>query len=246
LKRNIIIDCDTGMDDAQALLLALRSPAFNVLGVTCVNGNVTLDKVMINTLKVVEHSGTEVPVYRGAAQALIPEKSQNAPEIHGSDGLGNLDFPAPTSAPADENAIAFTIRTLMAAKEPIDWIMIGPLTNAALAMREEPRILGKIRMLTMMAGAIDFGNTTAAAEFNIFADPEAAKIVFEADVPKTMVPLDPLWHGGQVNISTRSLPARTCPGATWPQKSCAARSIWPPVRAAVTPWVKAQFPLPTC
>jgi len=199
LKRNIIIDCDTGMDDAQALLLALRSPAFNVLGVTCVNGNVTLDKVMINTLKVVEHSGTEVPVYRGAAQALIPEKSQNAPEIHGSDGLGNLDFPAPVTQPADENAIAFTIRTLMAAKEPIDWIMIGPLTNAALAMREEPRILGKIRMLTMMAGAIDFGNTTAAAEFNIFADPEAAKIVFEADVPKTMVPLDPLWHGGQVN-----------------------------------------------
>jgi len=199
LKRNIIIDCDTGMDDAQALLLALRSPAFNVLGVTCVNGNVTLDKVMINTLKVVEHSGTEVPVYRGAAQALIPEKSQNAPEIHGSDGLGNLDFPAPATQPADENAIAFTIRTLMAAKEPIDWIMIGPLTNAALAMREEPRILGKIRMLTMMAGAIDFGNTTAGAEFNIFADPEAAKIVFEADVPKTMVPLDPLWHGGQVN-----------------------------------------------
>jgi len=199
LKRNIIIDCDTGMDDAQALLLALRSPAFNVLGVTCVNGNVTLDKVMINTLKVVEHSGTDVPVYRGAAQALIPEKSQNAPEIHGSDGLGNLDFPAPVTQPADENAIAFTIRTLMAAKEPIDWIMIGPLTNAALAMREEPRILGKIRMLTMMAGAIDFGNTTAAAEFNIFADPEAAKIVFEADVPKTMVPLDPLWHGGQVN-----------------------------------------------
>ena len=199
MKRNIIIDCDTGMDDAQALLLALRSPAFNVLGVTCVNGNVTLDKVMINTLKVVEHSGTDVPVYRGAAQALIPEKSQNAPEIHGSDGLGNLDFPAPVTQPADENAIAFTIRTLMAAKEPIDWIMIGPLTNAALAMREEPRILGKIRMLTMMAGAIDFGNTTAAAEFNIFADPEAAKIVFEADVPKTMVPLDPLWHGGQVN-----------------------------------------------
>lgn len=199
MKRNIIIDCDTGMDDAQALLLALRSPAFNVLGVTCVNGNVTLDKVMINTLKVVEQSGTDVPVYRGAAQALIPEKSQNAPEIHGSDGLGNLDFPAPTSAPADENAIAFTIRTLMAAREPIDWIMIGPLTNAALAMREEPRILDKIRMLTMMAGAIDFGNTTAAAEFNIFADPEAAKIVFEADVPKTMVPLDPLWHGGQVN-----------------------------------------------
>lgn len=199
MTRNVIIDCDTGMDDAQALLLALRSPAFNILGITCVNGNVTLDKVLINTLKVVEHSGKDVPVYRGAAEALIPEKSQNAPEIHGSDGLGNLDFPAPASKPADGNAIAFTIRTLMEAKQPLDWILLGPLTNAALAIREEPRILDKIRMLTMMAGAIDFGNTTAAAEFNVFADPEAAKIVFEADVPKTMVPLDPLWHGGQVN-----------------------------------------------
>jgi len=199
VKRNVIIDCDTGMDDAQALLLALRSPTLNVLGITCVNGNVTLDKVLINTLKVVEHSGKEVPVYRGAAQALMREKSQNAPEIHGSDGLGNLDFPDPRSTINDENAIAFTIRTLMSAQEPIDWITIGPLTNAALAIREEPRILEKIRMLTMMAGSIDFGNTTAAAEFNVFADPEAAKIVFEADVPKTMVPLDPLWHGGQVN-----------------------------------------------
>ena len=199
MSRKVIIDCDTGMDDAQALLLALRSPAFEVLGITCVNGNVTLDKVLINTLKVVEYSGKKVPVYRGAAEALIPEKSQNAPEIHGSDGLGNLDFSPPKSIPADENAIAFTIRNLMDADQPLDWILLGPLTNAALAIREEPRILGKIRMLTMMAGAIDFGNTTAVAEFNIFADPEAAKIVFEADVPKTMVPLDPLWYGGQVN-----------------------------------------------
>ena len=199
MTRNVIIDCDTGMDDAQALLLALRSSALKVLGITCVNGNVTLDKVLVNTLKVVEHSGNKVPVYRGTAQALIPEKSRNAPEIHGSDGLGNLDFPAPTSTPADESAIAFSIRTLMEADQPLDWILLGPLTNAALAIREEPRILDNIRMLTMMAGAIDFGNTTAAAEFNVFADPEAARIVFETDVPKTMVPLDPLWHGGQVN-----------------------------------------------
>jgi inosine-uridine nucleoside N-ribohydrolase len=199
MPRNVIIDCDTGMDDAQALLLALRSPAFNVLGITCVNGNVTLDKVLINTLKVVEHSGKDIPVFRGAADALIPEKSQNAPEIHGSDGLGNLDFPQPVSKPAEENAVAFTIRTLLAAVDPMEWILLGPLTNAALAIREEPRILEKVSMLTMMAGANEFGNTTAAAEFNVFADPEAAKIVFEADIPKTMVPLDPLWHGGQIN-----------------------------------------------
>ena len=199
MARNVIIDCDTGVDDALALLLALRSPAFNVLGITCVNGNVTLDKVLVNTLKVVEHSSRDVPVFAGAKDPLIPEKSQNAPEIHGSDGLGNLDFPEPRMRASNENAIAFTIRTLMDADGPMDWIALGPLTNAALAIREEPRILPKIKLLTMMAGAVEFGNTTPAAEFNVFADPESAKIVFEADIPKMLVPLDPLWHGGQIN-----------------------------------------------
>jgi inosine-uridine nucleoside N-ribohydrolase len=199
MARNIMIDCDTGMDDALALLLALRSPEFNILGITCVNGNVKLNKVVVNTLKVVESSGKNVPVYSGAATPLIPEKSQNAPEIHGSDGLGNLDFSEPKSKAEGENAIFFIIRTLMDAEEPMDWITLGPLTNAALALREEPRILNKIKMLTMMAGAVDFGNTTPVAEFNIYADPEAAKIVFDSDIPKIMVPLDPLWHGGQVN-----------------------------------------------
>ena len=199
MHRKVIIDCDTGMDDALALLLALRSPGLDILGITCVNGNVTLDKVVINTLKVVEHSGKSVPVYAGAKLPLIPEKSQNAPEIHGKDGLGNLNFPAPSIQAVDENAVAFTIRTLMDAPDPIEWITLGPLTNPALAIREEPRILDKVKSLTMMAGALDFGNTTPAAEFNIFADPEAAVIVFETDVPKLLVPLDPLWHGGQIN-----------------------------------------------
>ena len=86
--RKVIIDCDTGIDDALALLLALRSPELDVLGITCVNGNVTLDKVVINTLKVVDHSGKEVPVFSGASDPLLPEKSENAPHIHGTDGLG--------------------------------------------------------------------------------------------------------------------------------------------------------------
>ncbi|HUV15440.1 MAG TPA: nucleoside hydrolase [Pelolinea sp.] len=199
MARNIIIDCDTGMDDALALLLALRSPEFNVLGITCVNGNVTLDKVVINTLKVVEHSGKSVPVYAGAVLPLLPEKSQNAPEIHGTDGLGNIGFPEPGLKAEKENAIDFIIRTLMDAKEPMDWITLGPFTNAALAVRQEPRILEKIKLLTMMAGAVDFGNTKPMSEFNVFADPEATKIVFDSEIPKLMVPLDPLWHGGQVN-----------------------------------------------
>ena len=199
MTRNILIDCDTGMDDALALLLALRSPEFNILGITCVNGNVKLNKVVINTLKVVETCGKHIPVYSGAATPLIPEKSQNAPEIHGSDGLGNLDFPESNIKAENENAISFIIRTLMNSEEPIDWITLGPLTNVALAIREEPRIINKIKMLTMMAGAVDFGNTTPVAEFNVYVDPEAAKIVFDSDIPKIMVPLDSLWQGGQVN-----------------------------------------------
>lgn len=199
MPRNIMIDCDTGMDDALALLLALRSPEFKVLGITCVNGNVTLDKVVVNTLKVVEYSDKSVPVYAGAALPLLPERSQNAPEIHGADGLGNLDFHAPRIKAEIDGAVQFIIHTLMDAEEPMDWITLGPLTNAALAIREEPRILPKIKTLIMMAGAVDFGNTKPMSEFNVFADPEAAKIVIDSDIPKVIVPLDPLWHGGQVN-----------------------------------------------
>jgi inosine-uridine nucleoside N-ribohydrolase len=197
--RKVIIDCDTGVDDAQALLLAIRSPELDVLGITCVNGNVTLDKVVFNTLKVVDHSGKTIPVYAGAADALLPEKSENAPHIHGTDGLGDLSFPKPKSVPEKENAIAFIIRTLMDSESPMDWISLGPLTNVALAIREEPKIINKVCLLTMMAGAVDFGNTRPMSEFNVFADPEAAKIVFDSNLPKMMVPLDPLWHGGQIN-----------------------------------------------
>jgi inosine-uridine nucleoside N-ribohydrolase len=197
--RKVIIDCDTGIDDALALLLALRSPELNVLGITCVNGNVTLDKVVINTLKVVDHSGKATPVFSGVSDPLLPEKSENAPHIHGTDGLGDLSFPEPKHQAEKENAIAFIIRTLMNCEAKLDVISLGPLTNLALALREEPKIIQKVGLLTMMAGAVDFGNTRPMSEFNVFADPEAAKIVFDSDLPKMMVPLDPLWHGGQIN-----------------------------------------------
>lgn len=195
----VIIDCDTGIDDALALLLALRSQELNVLGITCVNGNVTLDKVVVNTLKVVDHSGKDVPVFSGASDALLPEKSENAPHIHGTDGLGDLAFPESKRHAEKENAVAFIIRTLMDRESIMDFISLGPLTNLALALREEPKIIQKIGLLTMMAGAVDFGNTRPMSEFNVFADPEAAKIVFDSDIRKMLVPLDPLWHGGQIN-----------------------------------------------
>lgn len=197
MQRNVIIDCDTGLDDAVALLLAIRSPVLNVKGITCVNGNVNLANVINNTLRVVEHSGKDIPVYAGAHTALIPDRSkEDASVVHGKDGLGGISFPGPTTSIKSQHAIEFTVETIMNAEEPMDWITLGPLTNAALALLKEPRIAERVRMLTMMAGGVNAGNTTPTAEFNVFADPEAARVVFDNDIPKTMVPLDPLWEGG--------------------------------------------------
>ena len=214
MKRDVIIDCDTGLDDAVALLLAIRSPEFNVKGITCVNGNVGLDSVVDNTLRVVEHSGKDIPVYAGARTALVPDRSrEDASEVHGKDGLGGIPFPAPSTTVQPGHAVDYTIDTIMSAQKPIDWITLGPLTNAALAILKEPRITKNVRMLTMMAGGVNAGTVTPSAEFNVYADPEAARVVFESDLNKTMVPLDPLYDGGflsTANIASiaamRSLP----------------------------------------
>ncbi len=196
MTRNVIIDCDTGMDDAVALLLALRSPELNVLGITCVNGNVGLDKVVYNTLRVVEHSGKDVPVFAGHPTTLMHAGEEDAAAVHGKDGLGNLPFPAPRKTVEKEHAVDFIVRCIMEASQPIDWITLGPMTNTAMAIRREPRIVERVRMLTMMAGGVNAGNTNVMSEFNVYFDPEAARIVFDSRLPKTMVPLDPLWVGG--------------------------------------------------
>ena len=110
MQRNVIIDCDTGLDDAVALLLAIRSPELNVKGITCVNGNVSLEKVIKNTLRVVEHSGKDIPVYAGASTALIPNKSEeDASHVHGKDGLGGIPFPDPTSIIKPQHAVDYII-----------------------------------------------------------------------------------------------------------------------------------------
>jgi inosine-uridine nucleoside N-ribohydrolase len=200
MARNVIIDCDTGMDDAVALLLALRSQEFNVLGITCVNGNVGLDHVVNNTLRVVEHSGKDVPVYAGSRNTLMVFGEEDAAAVHGKDGLGGLPFPQPKIKVQDEHAVDFIVRTFMEVAEPMEWITLGPLTNAAMAIRREPRIVEKISRLTMMAGGVESGNTSVMSEFNIYFDPEAARIVFDSDIPKMMVPLDPLWNGGHLTV----------------------------------------------
>ncbi len=197
-RRNVIIDCDTGVDDALALLLALRHPGFNVLGITTVAGNVPLPKVVRNTLVVVEHSCNPVPVYKGASRALLGV-SETAEYAHGSDGLGDVGFPDPHTQINPEHAVDFLVRAFMESDEPIDLITTGPLTNLALALDKEPCLEERIRSLVMMAGGIDGGNSTAAAEFNVWVDPEAADIVFRSRIPaKTMVALDPIRQGGGI------------------------------------------------
>lgn len=198
-KRNVIIDCDTGVDDALALLLALRWPGFNVLGITNVAGNVPLPKVVRNTLVVVENSGKTVPVHQGASFAL-KGMSETAEYVHGSDGLGDVGFPDPNLVRSEEHAVDFLVRTLMESPDPVELIALGPLTNIALALLKEPLIVKKIKSLVMMAGGIENGNSTAAAEFNIWVDPEAADLVFRSAIKnKTIVPLEPNTQGGEIH-----------------------------------------------
>ncbi len=192
-QRNVVIDCDTGVDDALALLFALRSPALNVLGITTVAGNVTVEKVIRNTLIVVEHSGKHVPVLPGAARPLFGTW-RTSELVHGNDGLADM-FPDPASRPDEEHAVDFLIRTAMQSSQPIEWITQGPLTNVALALLREPRLEERVHSLVMMAGGITGGNTTPVAEFNVSVDPEAADIVFRSRIPKTMVAIEPIDEG---------------------------------------------------
>ncbi len=195
--KSIIIDCDTGVDDALALLLALRSPALSVRGITTVSGNVTLDKVVPNTLRVVEHAGRHTPVYAGAAESLLG-RTITAEMIHGSDGLGDLDYPPPTTTPHKTHAVDFLIDTYLNDKNPPHLVTLGPLTNLALALQREPVLEERIPSLLMMAGGVTGGNESAAAEFNIAVDPEAADIVMRSGIPKVMVPLEPIFQGGSI------------------------------------------------
>lgn len=198
-SRNVIIDCDTGVDDAMALLLALRSPAFNVLGITTVAGNALIKKVVRNTLIVVENSGKDVPVYEGAFRPMVGAWKV-ADYAHGTDGLGDIGFPDPTREAEREHAVDFIVRAVMDATEPVELITLAPLTNIAWALAKEPRLAERIPAIWMMAGAIDIGNTTPAAEFNVWVDPEAADIVYRSAIPqKTMIGLKPIRNDGGIH-----------------------------------------------
>jgi len=189
----LILDTDGGVDDAQALLMLIangRPPD----AITTVFGNVGLDAATRNILAVLAVAGADIPVHTGAARPLLAERIE-ATEIHGSDGLGGAPRPERTAEPASLDAVGFligTLRSAAAADAAVDLLFIGPLTNLALALRLDPGIAAGIGQLTIMGGTLNGrGNVTPAAEFNIYADPEAAAIVFAAGLDIVLVPWEP-------------------------------------------------------
>jgi inosine-uridine nucleoside N-ribohydrolase len=186
----ILLDCDPGHDDMVAILLACASPELEVLGVTTVAGNQTGEKTWLNARRVLTLIGRQdIPAARGADRPLLAEPIV-APEIHGVSGLDGAELPAPGFPGLSEHAVDFLIRTVLGSREPVTLVPTGPLTNVALALRREPQLARRLQRIVLMGGAVRDSNVTPAAEFNIYVDPEAARIVFECGAPIVMVGLD--------------------------------------------------------
>lgn len=188
-KTKIILDCDPGHDDAVAIILAGKNPKIDLLGITIVSGNQTLDKTVRNALNVTQHLGINVPVYGGCSEPMVRKKVV-AGDIHGESGLDGPVFPPLERKAEPEHAVNFIIKTLMESEGDITVVTTGPMTNLAMAMRMEPNIVPKIKQIVLMGGAIANGNVSPAAEFNIMADAEAAYVCFTSGRPMTMVGLD--------------------------------------------------------
>jgi inosine-uridine nucleoside N-ribohydrolase len=195
-RRTLILDVDTGTDDAVAIMFAALHPELELVAVTTVNGNVPVEHVTDNTLRVLDFIGRpEIPVYEGLARPLVrldfptaKTYRRDSPEdMHGTE----LPIPPPTSVKQETGAVEFLVETLGAGKADLTLVAVGPLSNLGAALAIEPRIAENVRELVIMGGGHELGNETASAEFNIWADPEAADMVFAAGFANlTLVPLD--------------------------------------------------------
>lgn len=188
-KQKIILDCDPGHDDAITMLIAYIHPNIDLLGKTIVSGNQTLEKTVKNGLSVAQHLNMDVKIYSEASEPIVRERVV-ADNVHGETGMGGPVFDALNREPEDKRAVQFIIETLLNSEGDITLVPTGPLTNIALAMKLEPSISSKIKEIVLMGGAYGNGNFTPSAEFNVFADPEAAHIVFKSGVPIVMMGLD--------------------------------------------------------
>lgn len=193
LMNPLIVDTDGGVDDAQALMMLIangRPP----MAITTLFGNVSLHQATENVLATLAIARADIPVHMGAEKPL-KQATVDARQIHGEDGLGGVARPDATARPASDDAIGFLVKTLgkaAAAGKRIDLLMIGPMTNLASAITIDPTIVEGLGQLIIMGGTLHGrGNTTPAAEFNVFADPEAARMVFATSIPTIVVPWEP-------------------------------------------------------
>jgi purine nucleosidase len=193
VSRRLIIDTDPGIDDAMAIATAWAAPELDLMALTTVYGNHLIDITTANAQRVLDHlGGSDVPVIRGAARPLVRPRSEPATFVHGNDGLGDLDLPAPSIPPrGDRSAAHHIVEAAFEAPGSLTVAAIGPLTNLALALRLEPRLVDVIDQIVVMGGAMFVpGNVTPSAEANIWNDPEAAEIVCGSGLRVTMIGLD--------------------------------------------------------
>ena len=217
MPRPVVLDVDTGVDDACALLLAARHPDLDLLAVSCVGGNAPLDLVVANTLTVLDAAGREdVPVAAGSARPLL-EAARDARHVHGEDGLGDLDWPKSTRRPDPRHGVELLRDVIRNAAEPVTLVTLAPLTNVALLLRTYPDVATGLSGIVVMGGAANVGNATASAEFNVFHDPEAAAITLDAaaelEIPLTLYGLDVFYQPTVTAAQAGALAAATDPAA---------------------------------
>lgn len=189
-RRRLILDCDPGHDDAMAILLAAASPSLELVGITTVAGNQSLDKTTLNARRVCSVAGiTEVAIAAGCDRPLAREPIVAA-DIHGPSGLDGVEWEPPTVPLDRRHGVDLMIEAADAGPRPLTIVAVGPLTNVATALRRRPAIAEHIERISIMGGAIGLGNTTPSAEFNIHADPEAADEVLRSGIPISLAPLE--------------------------------------------------------
>ncbi|WP_332908457.1 nucleoside hydrolase [Paenibacillus roseus] len=191
--KKMIIDADTGIDDALAILYALKSPSIRVEGITTVFGNINVEKATDNTLRMIQLAAPlyEVPVAQGAGKPLKLDQPEFATHVHGANGIGDVEVPASSQQVLDEAAADFILRKSHELEDELILVTLGPLTNLAHAIEKDPGVCQRIKHVYVMGGAIAVpGNVTPVSEANIWNDPEAAELVFASGVPLTMVGLD--------------------------------------------------------
>jgi pyrimidine-specific ribonucleoside hydrolase len=213
----VVLDVDTGVDDACALLLAARSPGLDLRAVTCVAGNAEVDSVVRNTRTVLAAAGRDdVPVARGAERPLL-EPGRPARHVHGEDGMGDLGLPEPPGAADPRHSVLLLRDVLLGADRPVTLVPLAPLTNIALLLRTFPEVAAGLERIVFMGGAALVGNATASAEFNVWHDPEAAAVVLDAaarlGVPVTMYGLDVFMAPRVTRDQARALVVSADPAA---------------------------------